>query len=525
MQNQTRPNPYSITDNTPIIIGSGQYTERIKPQLLPPYNSPMALAAIASQNAINDSGIPSLAEHIDTIAVTRLFSDSTSHWPSPYGRSDNPPQSVAVRIGAQPSERIYSEVGGTQPLQLLIEMSHDIARGEKTLVLLTGAEAIGYEKLHRRKGVIDNWNETFTEPLDDRGFGERMAAPQEIDNGLMLPIFYYSLIENQRAYLQGHDAQQHRSAMAQLLANLSSVAAKNKYAHSRKNHTFDDLILQNRDNYLLSQPYSKKFVSQDNVNQAAAILVTSVGKAKALGIASKHWIFIDGFAQANDHFLSQRPSLAKSAAMEATLKNCLSMANKTIDTIDIVDLYSCFPCAVTAACETLQLPMDASNKATITGGLPFFGGPGNNYSMHAIAEASSHLKRQKSSALITANGGMLSKHAAVILSGYCNNKTLTIDWQHSEATSLPASQFPAKPFCANPESGSVLSHTIKYVRNGMDEVIIIAETINGERFVAHSNDPSTVTAVEIASPIHRQVAVTQTTQNKTYSNHFSFISG
>ncbi|MEM9173117.1 MAG: acetyl-CoA acetyltransferase, partial [Pseudomonadota bacterium] len=50
-------------------------------------------------------------------------------------------------------------------------------------------------------------------------------------------------------------------------------------------------------------------------------------------------------------------------------------------------------------------------------GLPFFGGPGNNYSMHAIVQLAHRLRRRSQGlGLIGANGGFLSKHAVGLYS-------------------------------------------------------------------------------------------------------------
>ncbi len=51
-----------------------------------------------------------------------------------------------------------------------------------------------------------------------------------------------------------------------------------------------------------------------------------------------------------------------------------------------VDLYSCFPSAVQIAADELGLPDDdPARPLTVTGGLTFGGGPGNNYGTHAVA--------------------------------------------------------------------------------------------------------------------------------------------
>ena len=91
----------------------------------------------------------------------------------------------------------------------------------------------------------------------------------------------------------------------------------------------------------------------------------------------------------------------------------LGAAACTLDDIRHLDCYSCFPIAVTSIAEPLGLPLDGSRPLTLTGGLPFFGGPGNNYSMHAIATVVERLRHDASAkGLIVANGGYLSKHSA-----------------------------------------------------------------------------------------------------------------
>ncbi len=94
-------NSKQLADNTPVLVGAGQVVAREAND-----SSPMALAATATINALTDAGaqtdLKTIAAHIDTICVTRLFSDSNALWACKWGRSDNPPQSVAEQIGANP---------------------------------------------------------------------------------------------------------------------------------------------------------------------------------------------------------------------------------------------------------------------------------------------------------------------------------------------------------------------------------------------------------------------------------------
>src|SRR3989442_5439301 len=55
---------------------------------------------------------------------------------------------------------------------------------------------------------------------------------------------------------------------------------------------------------------------------------------------------------------------------------------------------------------------------TVTGGLPWFGGPGNNYTTHAIIALADRLRASRDAfGLVHANGWHLTKHALGIYGG------------------------------------------------------------------------------------------------------------
>ncbi|MFX6031732.1 hypothetical protein ABTE99_19350, partial [Acinetobacter baumannii] len=73
--------------------------------------------------------------------------------------------------------------------------------------------------------------------------------------------------------------------------------------------------------------------------------------------------------------------------------------------------------AIQVACDELGISATDPRGLSVTGGLPFFGGPGNNYVTHAIAEMVDKLRAAPGSyGLVTANGGLLTKHAAGLYS-------------------------------------------------------------------------------------------------------------
>jgi acetyl-CoA C-acetyltransferase len=504
-------------------VGVGQHVLQEYPVEVENVQSPADLAAVAVKNALADAGIESAVAEIDTIVSVRLFSDSTPLWASPFGGSNNLPESIARRIGASPEHRIYSEVGGSQPLQLLAEMFQALAKNEKKLVLLSGVEAIGTQKFAQKNGLIPNWYEDHVDvDLEDRGHGQSFVDDTEIQNGLTIPIYYYSIIENMRAVNAGLSLEEHAEAMAKMWGPFSKRAAKNPYAQFPKAFTTQELLLEQTDNYRLTIPYTKRLVSQDAVNQSAALLLTNVGKAKSLKIDPAKWVFLHGYAEAFDAPVYLRPNVGRSVAMAKVIQETLKIADTSVADIDHFDIYSCFPCAVSSACEVLNLPTDGSVSLTQTGGLPFFGGPGNNYSMHGIAEMVNTLRRESDDyGLVTTNGGMLSKHAAGVFScqphGVSGKK---IDWSTLFLSRFTAEDFPSCSPAVAPQKGKIISYTVIYARNVANQCIVIAENENGERFVAQSNEADVIIASQNSPPFGRNISVI--TNNNKKENHFIF---
>ena len=96
--------------------------------------------------------------------------------------------------------------------------------------------------------------------------------------------------------------------------------------------------------------------------------------------------------------------------MRSVARETIEMAGCTISDIDAIDVYSCFPSAVQIACDEMGISLDDPRGLTITGGLPYFGGPGNNYVTHSIAEMMNKVRaRPGIKGLVTANGNDITK--------------------------------------------------------------------------------------------------------------------
>ncbi len=191
------PDTAGLEDSTPVIVGVGQFSEKeTAPETA---HSPMGLAAEASRVALADTGAAAkLVELIDTVAVLRLFSDSSnrprlSHG---FGRADNPPRAVARRLGADPVNAIYGQLGGNTPQKLVNEMAERIAQGDVRVALLTGAEAIRTTQSALRAVTTLDWDEHDDGTLEDRGLGESLTTTHEFEYGLGIPVQTYPMFEN-----------------------------------------------------------------------------------------------------------------------------------------------------------------------------------------------------------------------------------------------------------------------------------------------------------------------------------------
>jgi acetyl-CoA C-acetyltransferase len=161
-------------------------------------------------------------------------------------------------------------------------------------------------------------------------------------------------------------------------------------------------------------------------DQGGAVIVCSLAAARRAGVEDRS-VFVWSGAEATDvRFPTARPDLGRSAAIRAAGRAAFDSAGQAgerplgIDDIAVIDIYSCFPSAVEMAGEALGLSSDDRRGLTATGGLPYFGGPGNNYTTHGIAEVTSALRETGSQretsdsarlGMATGLGWYVTKHA------------------------------------------------------------------------------------------------------------------
>ena len=453
--------------------------------------SPMGIAAAAGAAALKDTdAAEQVSQTLDALVSVRIFPDSWNRprAPNPFGRAENPPYAIATRLALSPELGVYGNVGGDTPQKYINEMASRIVSGELKLAMVVGGEALRTARVARRQNFALDWQESDSRLFEDRGIGEAMASKHEFAHGLGVPIQTYPLFESALRAKAGHSLDVHLHAMAEMMKPFNVVAQENAFASYAAPRSVRDLATVTEDNRFICLPYPKWLNAMDGVNQGAAVLLTSVDHARTLGIDPKKWVFLHGCSEANEQTLvSERSNYTSAPALGLNARQALSMAGKTLGEIDYFDIYSCFPSAVAIACDELGLDRRDPRGLTVTGGLPFFGGPGNNYSMHAIASMVQQLRKEPTAyGLITSNGGYLTKHASGIYScePYCES------WQrpdlHSLQLEVDALNYPR--FTERPSGQAVVeAYTIGFDNGEPNRAIIIGRLLaTDERFLANS---------------------------------------
>lgn len=488
----------AISSSTPIIVGVGQFTERLGTNEFKALSAP-EIAAEAARRAMDDAlSVERLRSRVDAIATTRTFEDSMPRRAHPFGKSDNFPRSIARRLGLEPRAAVWEKAGGNTPQQLVSEFSARLANGEFRMVLLAGAENISTARWLQAEGISADWSETVEGSVENRGTGLKgLVYRYNIRHGLIGTPPSYALCENARRGRLGQSREAYLQDMGALFAPLTNVAAANPYSSSAvAPYTAEELVTVGERNRMIAYPYPQRLVARDQVNQGAAVLLTTVGVARELDIPEDKWVYLHGHAAVAEREIMERQDLGQYPAAVLACKEAMQQANLTIDTFSFFDFYSCYPIAVSSvAIDGLGLRPDDPRGLTVTGGLPYFGGPGNNYSMHAICAMAERIRSQPGSyGMVGANGGYLSKYAV----GIYSTRPAAFAPADNERLQEQIDNLPAPPRAERPDGwATVETYTVVYGRAAPDYAVVVGRTGRGERFLAMTEAGDTRTLDEI----------------------------
>ena len=411
----------AVAPTTPVIVGVGQVTNRPQSEGegdLSDRPEPLRLMVDAVASAIEDcDGVAwgghapsgrSLLARTQSLRVVLPLS-----WPY-----TNPGAAVAEALGIEPPEQLLTTVGGESVQRLVNDTALAVGRGELEVAVLVGADCAYTRAAARRHPdrPLVPWTVQDGDTPDPLRFGSDRRATTEAEElrGLDLPVTVYPLFENALRAKAGRHPERHRHLLGTLWSKFADVAAANHHAWHRDGCSVDEVMTASEDNRMVAYPYTKLLSANIQVDQGAAIIVCSAAAAEAAGVARDRWVFPLAGADADDHwFLSHRADFHSSPAIHLAGRAALGITSRSIDDVAHLDLYSCFPSAVQIAADELGADLDdASRPVTVTGGLTFAGGPGNNYGSHAIASMVGRLRENPGSVgLVTGVGWYLTKHS------------------------------------------------------------------------------------------------------------------
>lgn len=466
--------------HAPVIIGVGEASRKT---ISGEWPAPRDLAGAAIRAALADSGhADAVAAGIDTIAAIRTFEDSGLSLGT--GSPDNAPEAFGAAGGIRADRLIYADVGGQSPQAMLNELAGNIRRGASDIAVLVAAEATGTAKRARKAGVTLDWTLPSDTPFDNRLSTFPILSRTEIRHGIISMPLAYSLIENARRMAKGMDKAAYAEEMAALWSAFSATAEQRTHAQFPGFRSPEAMMSDGNGNYPLTDIYRRWHVAQDAVDLGAAVILTSAGKAAELGVPRDKWVWLAGAAEAAEPPLSERPIIHRSQALDYAIPAALEQAALTAQDLGPVDIYSCFPCAVFAAIDSMNDPARALGDYTLTGGLTFFGGPGNGYAMYNITAMVDALRRDGSrAAMVTANGGVMSKQAV----GIYTATQPACGWSGDVAKGYIAQ--PVALDDAPNGKGRVLSFVRPANKDGFGPATVLVEMEQGQRAIAVIDNP------------------------------------
>jgi acetyl-CoA C-acetyltransferase len=469
-----------LAPNAPVIVGIGfeQETSEDPTQCAEPWR----LMARAVRRAAADAGSDALLARIESISV-----------PQGMWEYRNPGRLIADALGCPSARSTLSDLGVLQ-LSLLSDLCRAIAAGEQHLGVITGGEAKFRELRAGITGrpVVNTAQPQDTPPPDmHHTSADPWASDLEARAGLSSPVELFAIIESALRYQQGLDVEEHRDRIAQLYSRFSEVAARNPHAWRREPVSPRAIRDPSPRNAMLAFPYTKRHSSQWNVNQAVAIFVCSVARAARLGLKRDGWIFPLAAAQSKHVVpLAQQRLLHTHPGTVLSGERALALAGVSARDVDAAELYSCFPAAIQSFARDLKLAETC--PWTVTGAMPFAGGPYNSFSLEGVARMVEVLREgegndgsERRIGLVSNLSGIFGKQACALFSNLPN-----ADGYHYEdiTAAVAACDLPLALDGDYVGPATIVGYTVVFVGGVPSHGIAICDTSAGRRTVVRSED-------------------------------------
>lgn len=485
-------NAVDIPPRTPVLVGVGVAMQREEDPARA--LEPIDLMLQAVRAAGDDSGAPALLAALDSVAVPR------GRW-----RYRNPAGEIARAVGAAGATTIVSSVGVLQQT-LIADACEAIADGKVESALVAGSDA-GYRILRAKlAGERASERDQADDPNVQLEPKAELRHPAEEAAGLKMPVGLYAILDSARRAAAGLSVDVHRDRLAARYARFAEIAAANPQGWTRTPLEAATIRDGGPRNPMQAFPYTRAHCSTWNVDQAAALLLCSAERAEALGIDPSRWVFPIASAESNHMIaLSARADLARSPGAEAVARAVLDAGGIAAADVDLIDLYSCFPVAIDAFADPLDLPPD--RDLTITGSMAFAGGPYNNYFFQATARAAELLRAGAGrTALLSCVSGVLTKQAFALWS----TEPAKNGFVRRDVTAETAATAAEKPVVEQyTGAGQVAGYTVLHTRGKAPRAVALIDTDDDARALAVSEAGETIAAMESEEWVGRRVQVAE----------------
>jgi len=384
-----------VDSGAPCIVGVAAKTWHAEDVGAAGAPEPMAMWAEVVRTAASDSGADVLSR-VDSLDIVYC---QTTQYDDACGR-------LADALGIDPARRAYSGIGGTTGQVLVNGVATSMAAGELDVAVIVGAEALATKRRLKKAGEQPTYS---YRPAEKPEFPwEAPFLPTEIAHEVFQAWLTFALFDNARRAHFGVALDDYRRQIGELWAPCTEIAAANPHAWFRNVATAEELITPTPDNRMVGYPYTKRTVSIMDVDMAAALVVTTHAAADGLGVPPEKRVYLRGGAYAADPvYVAEHTELWQSPAMGIAA----DATGVGIDEVAHLDLYSCFASSLFFACDALGINPSDQRALTVTGGLPYHGGPGSNYLTHSIAAMVETLRHDPGSLGLVSGVGMhMTKH-------------------------------------------------------------------------------------------------------------------
>ncbi|MCZ7536502.1 MAG: hypothetical protein M5T61_11755 [Acidimicrobiia bacterium] len=297
----------------------------------------------------------------------------------------------------------------------------------------------------------------------------------------------FALFDSARRAHLGTDLDEYRRAMGRMLAPMTEVAAGNPRAWFRVARTAEEIVTPTPGNRMVGYPYTKYTIAAMDVDMASAVVMASHAMADSLGVPADKRVYLRGWGSAvGPTYVAEHAELWRSPAMAAAATRALDAAGIGVDDVAHLDLYSCFAGSLNFARDALRLGGDDPRPLTVTGGLPYHGGPASNYVTHSVAAMVETLRADPGSVGLVSGVGMhMTKHAFGVYS------TAPGDAVPTGSTTLQVERGVQRRTIAESHEGAatIAAYSVVHGRDGEPEWgLLVCDLPGGERCYAKVHD-------------------------------------